>query len=413
MQILVHNFWLYSASRHSYIYYAIQILYFRFVNKRLYSFVKRLKPKILYFKRFFLLRYFTYLCKKLLNLIPEIKIEDFNYFLPDERIAKFPLEKRDSSKLLVYRDGVITDDTFSNLVDYLPESTFLVRNNTKVVPARLYFKKESGAIIEILCLSPVEPNDYVLSFASVGSCSWRAVVGNLKKWKDVDLEYFNPNSNVAESLGFKVELVERGAECVVKFKWNPPFTFSEVLEECGKVPIPPYLNRESEQIDKTRYQTVYAYSEGSIAAPTAGLHFTPEVFSRLKSKNIEIEDLCLHVGAGTFKPVKSEYISEHNMHREPFSLTKEFLQKLLKAKLDKRGLFSVGTTSTRTLESLYYIGVNCIRNGQPSVVEQWAPYSEDYKYSLKDSLEAILEYLEKNNLNRCNHRQYRKQNNYH
>ena len=358
------------------------------------------KVKTLNFKRFLLLWYFTYLCRKVTDLIPKIKIEDFTYPLPQERIAKFPLEKRDSSKLLVYKDGQVLDDKFCNIAYHIPEGTFLVRNNTKVVPARLFFRKNSGAIIEILSLSPVEPKDYVLSFASVGSCCWRAVVGNLKKWKGSDIEFFSDDQNLKLKLGLKAELVERGAECVVKFKWNPPYTFSEVLEECGKVPIPPYLNRESEAIDKTRYQTVYALSEGSIAAPTAGLHFTPEVFNSLKKKNIEIEDICLHVGAGTFKPVKSEYIADHNMHLEPFSVSKEFLQKLLKVKEEKRPLLSVGTTSTRTLESLYYIGVECIESGRVESVKQWAPYTKEYKYTLKEALEGILEYLDKNGLNR-------------
>lgn len=346
------------------------------------------------------MRNFTYLCNKISDLIPEIKIEDFTYPLPQERIAKFPLEKRDTSKLLVFRGGHIEDDHFSNLSHYIPEGAFLVRNNTKVVPARLFFKKDSGAIIEILCLSPVEPNDYVLSFASVGSCCWRAVVGNLKKWKDSDIEFFSSNSDLVANIGLKAELVERGAECIVKFKWNGSYTFSEVLEACGKVPIPPYLNRESEDIDKTRYQTVYALSEGSIAAPTAGLHFTPEVFKSLKEKNIEIEDVCLHVGAGTFKPVKSEYIAEHNMHLEPFSVTREFLRKLIAAKNAHRPVLSIGTTSTRTLESLYYIGAECLENGKPASVEQWAPYIREYKFTLQDALEGILHYLEKNNLNR-------------
>lgn len=346
------------------------------------------------------MRNFIYLCIKLSDLIPVIKIDDYTYPLPQERIAKFPLEKRDSSKLLVYKGGCIADDRFSSLSNHIPEGSFLVRNNTKVVPARLFFKKESGAVIEILCLSPVEPNDYVLSFASVGSCCWRAVVGNLKKWKDSDLEFFSSDSAQVRDIALKAELVERGNECTVKFKWNGTYTFSEVLEACGNVPIPPYLNRESEDIDKTRYQTVYALSEGSIAAPTAGLHFTPEVFNSLKEKNIEIENICLHVGAGTFKPVKSEYIAEHNMHLEPFSVTKEFIAKLIAAKKEKRPILSVGTTSTRTLESLYYIGTECLERGKPTAVEQWAPYTRDYRYTLEETLEGILNYLERSNLNR-------------
>ena len=333
-------------------------------------------------------------------MIPKIKIEDFTYPLPSERIAKFPLENRDSSKLLVYRDGIITDDIFSNLSNYIPNSTLLVRNDTKVVPARLFFKKSSGAVIEILCLSPHSPEDYILSFGSLGVCSWKVVVGNLKKWKDSDLEYITNGSELAQQLSLTASLISRGEESIVEFRWKGNRTFSEVLDICGNVPIPPYLNRESLALDKLRYQTVYANFEGSIAAPTAGLHFTPRVFDSLKSKEIEMVNISLHVGAGTFRPVKSEYISDHNMHSEPFFVEKEVIEKLILAKKQGRKILSVGTTSTRTLESLYYIGVSCIEQGFPMEVEQWSPYQRDYQYSLEESLSAILGYLEKKSLNR-------------
>lgn len=330
-------------------------------------------------------------------MIPKIKIEDFNYPLPEDRIAKYPLEKRDTSKLLIYNKGKIIDDNFSKLDNYLPQNSFLVYNDTKVVPARLFFKKESGAVIEILTLSPSNPIDYSQSFASTSSCEWSAVVGNLKKWKDSTLSFISNDNLQAKSLNLRAILVRKDPSPIVKFIWDGGVTFSQVLQICGTIPIPPYLNRESQAIDKERYQTVYAKYEGSIAAPTAGLHFTDEVLNKLKNKNITTHNICLHVGAGTFMPVKSEYIRDHTMHSELFSLSKDFLIKLINLTDDSK-LVSVGTTTTRTLESLYYIGVNYIENNYSNSVDQWAPYLREYKYSLKESLRAIVNYLEINNL---------------
>lgn len=330
-------------------------------------------------------------------MIPKIKIEDFSYPLPEDRIAKYPLEKRDTSKLLIYNKGKIVDDNFSKLDNYLPQNSFLVYNDTKVVPARLFFKKESGAVIEILTLSPSNPIDYSQSFASTSSCEWSAVVGNLKKWKDSTLSFISNDNLQAKSLNLRAILVRKDPSPIVRFIWDGGVTFSQVLQICGTIPIPPYLNRESQAIDKERYQTVYAKYEGSIAAPTAGLHFTDEVLNKLKNKNITTHNICLHVGAGTFMPVKSEYIRDHTMHSELFSLSKDFLIKLINLTDDSK-LVSVGTTTTRTLESLYYIGVNYIENNYSNSVDQWAPYLREYKYSLKESLRAIVNYLEINNL---------------
>lgn len=330
-------------------------------------------------------------------MIPKIKIEDFSYPLPEDRIAKYPLEKRDTSKLLIYNKGKIVDDNFSKLDNYLPQNSFLVYNDTKVVPARLFFKKESGAVIEILTLSPSNPIDYSQSFASTSSCEWSAVVGNLKKWKDSTLSFISNDNLQAKSLNLRAMLVRKDPSPIVRFIWDGGVTFSQVLQICGTIPIPPYLNRESQAIDKERYQTVYAKYEGSIAAPTAGLHFTDEVLNKLKNKNITTHNICLHVGAGTFMPVKSEYIRDHTMHSELFSLSKDFLIKLINLTDDSK-LVSVGTTTTRTLESLYYIGVNYIENNYSNSVDQWAPYLREYKYSLKESLRAIVNYLEINNL---------------
>lgn len=315
------------------------------------------------------------------------------------------MEKRDSSKLLVYNKGVIEDSLFSSLADFLPQDSFMVFNNTKVVPARLFFRKPTGAVIEILCLNPVAPEDYVTSFASVGECAWKAVVGNAKKWKDGEIYFMGDEKS--GKLNFRASLMHKGdsMESVVRFKWDAPVTFSEVLDICGQVPIPPYLNRKTQAIDRTRYQTIYAKQEGSVAAPTAGLHFTDDVLRTLDAKRILRENICLHVGAGTFVPVKSEFIDGHKMHSEPFSVSKEFVKSLMDVKPGQK-VISVGTTSTRCLESLYYIGVHCIENKLdlsgtvPAPVGQWEPYETSPAYSLKESLEGILEFLEKNSLNR-------------
>lgn len=336
---------------------------------------------------------------------PIIKITDYTYPLPDERIAKFPLEKRDSSKLLVFKNGTVSDDLFSNLPDALPSDSFMVFNNTKVVPARLFFRKPTGAVIEILCLNPVSPEDYVLSFAAVGECSWRAVVGNAKKWKSGEI-YFIGDENTRK-FNFRAVLLSKGEamESVVTFRWDTNDTFSEILEVCGQVPIPPYLNRGTETIDKTRYQTIYAVQEGSVAAPTAGLHFTDDIFAKLDAKGIMRDNICLHVGAGTFVPVKSELIGDHKMHSEPFSVSKDFLKTLLGVK-GERKVISVGTTSTRCLESLYYIGVHCIEGrfdpsgSSPAPVEQWEPYDTAPKYTMQDSVTAILGFMENRGLDR-------------
>ncbi|MDD2242264.1 MAG: S-adenosylmethionine:tRNA ribosyltransferase-isomerase [Bacteroidales bacterium] len=361
---------------------------------------------------------------------PKIKIVDFTYSLPEERIAKYPLAERDSSKLLVFRKDKISDDNFYNINKYLPENSFMVFNNTKVVPARLYFRKITGAVIEILCLNPTAPKDYVMSFASVGSCEWNVVLGNAKRWKEGDIRFIadntgsasiadsasNADDNIyryAKTVNLRAELIKKGDEkgSIVRFKWDTNATFSEVLDICGQVPIPPYLNRKTEAIDKTRYQTIYAKIEGSVAAPTAGLHFTERVLKSLDNKGIKRDNVCLHVGAGTFIPVKSEFIADHHMHTEPFSVSRQFLADLAALRPGEK-VISVGTTTTRTLESLYFIGVQCIEAGislkyirslkgfSPEIVGQWTPYDKEYSYTLKEAIEAIIRYLDDNNLQR-------------
>lgn len=325
-------------------------------------------------------------------MIPDIKIEDYNYSLPDERIARYPLAERDASKLLIYNDGSVSQDTFRNIASFIPEGSLMVFNDTKVVPARLHFLRESGAHIEIFCLEPVLPEEYVSMFAVTDRCRWKCIVGNVKRWKGDTLRLYNPHEapEITE-MSLKADLVERcGETSIVEFSWNNAHPFSKVLEICGSVPIPPYLNRETESIDLERYQTLYARFRGSVAAPTAGLHFTDAVMEGIREKNVRIETVCLHVGAGTFLPVKSSSVSEHAMHREPFVVSLEFLETL---KERKGKVVAVGTTSVRTLESLYYVGVSCIEKGRPEEVEQWAPYKGTDSYTLEESLEAIISYL--------------------
>lgn len=330
-------------------------------------------------------------------MIPQIRIEEFDYNLPDERIAKYPLEKRDASKLLMYREGKVSEYQFSTLPQLLPEDSIMVFNDTKVVPARLHFQRESGAHIEIFCLEPVSPEEYVSMFAVTDSCRWKCIVGNVKRWKNDTLSLYNPgNAREISEMDLRADLVERcGETSIVEFKWSNGASFSKVLEVCGSVPIPPYLNRETEDVDLERYQTLYARYRGSVAAPTAGLHFTESVLDAIRNRNISTDTVCLHVGAGTFLPVKSSLVSEHTMHREPFVVTLSLLERILASEGD---VIAVGTTSVRTLESLYYIGVSCIEKGMPCDVGQWDPYSREYEYSTEESIKAIISYLKENGL---------------
>ena len=330
-------------------------------------------------------------------MIPEIHIEDYNYYLPDEKIAKYPLECRDGSKLLKYQNAAVEEYRFTDLPSLLPEGALMVFNDTKVVPARLHFQRSTGAHIEIFCLEPVRPNEYVTMFAETSSCRWKCIVGNVKRWKNDTLDLYNPlNDGAIAQMALKADLMERDGETsIVEFSWSSGIPFSKVLELGGSVPIPPYLNRDTEDVDLERYQTLYARYRGSVAAPTAGLHFTENVLEKIRSKGISTETVCLHVGAGTFLPVKSSLVSEHTMHREPFVVTCEFIEKLIAA---EGKLVAVGTTSVRTLESLYYVGVRCLEEGMPGDVDQWAPYSRNYQYTLKESLKAIVDYLKSNGL---------------
>ena len=339
-----------------------------------------------------------YLCTKFtILMIPEIHIEDYNYGLEDDRIAKYPLPERDASKLLHYKDGAVSEYVFRQLPELLPEGSLMIFNDTKVVLARLHFVRETGAHIEIFCLEPVQPVEYNTAFCATDTTSWKCVIGNAKKWKSDVLHLYNPDNRAdIVSLGLEARLEHRdGQTGVGRFTWKDASPFSRVLEMAGTVPIPPYLNRESEQIDTERYQTLYARIRGSVAAPTAGLHFTEDVLGRIREKGIDIRTVCLHVGAGTFLPVKSSLVSEHPMHREPFSVSRELLQRL---KAAPSSVVAVGTTSVRTLESLYYMGVSCLENGHPADVEQWAPYTREYPYSTEEALEALIRYMDREGL---------------
>ena len=334
-----------------------------------------------------------------LSIFRNIRINDYDYGLPDSRIAKYPLVKRDESKLLVYKEGKMTDARFGNLSEYLPDDSLMIFNNTKVIQARLHFKKVTGAQIEIFCLEPHSPNDYQLNFQQTQRCSWVCLVGNLKKWKEGDLikELLVDGKTVT----FKARRLQtNGDSHIIEFEWDATdVTFSDLLEITGELPIPPYLNRDTEEQDKETYQTIYSKIDGSVAAPTAGLHFTPEVFDSLNKKGIKTAEVTLHVGAGTFRPVKTEEVKDHVMHSEFISVKRDVIEQLLN---HKGKIIAVGTTSVRTLESLYYIGELLAENDLSGElkVTQWQPYkaSGEKELSVKESLTNILTYLDKNRL---------------
>ena len=344
-----------------------------------------------------------------------IHISDYNYDLPDSRIAKFPVSPRDTSKLLVYRHGEISDDIFYNLPKYLPQKSLMVFNNTKVIQARMHFRKETGALIEVFLMEPAAPTDYELMFQTRGECSWLCMVGNLKKWKEGSL--VRTFDVAGSTINFKatmqrdiIDTKSGGTNYWVDFAWdNPQVSFAEILDAVGELPIPPYLNRETQDSDKTTYQTVYSKIKGSVAAPTAGLHFTDKVLAAIDAAGVRREELTLHVGAGTFKPVKSEEIDGHTMHTEYVCVRRDTLQTLLDYDCCA---IAVGTTSVRTLESLYYMGVKLEAN--PDAAEedlhvcQWEPYEKADGTPVDGNLidgitpqkaiSNIIAWLDKNNL---------------
>ncbi|NNJ56158.1 MAG: S-adenosylmethionine:tRNA ribosyltransferase-isomerase [Bacteroidia bacterium] len=314
-----------------------------------------------------------------------IQKSDFNFELPEANIAKYPLANRDESKLLVYRNGETSLDTFSELPLYLQENDLVIMNNAKVIPARLYFERETGAAIEVLLLEPVNPSNYDLSFRSTATCSWKCIIGNSKKWKDNEKIYLAENPELISAV-----LLDR-EERIVELKWKNGLPFNELLEKIGEMPLPPYLNRETEEDDYTTYQTVFAQNEGSVAAPTAGLHFTDKTFNALQTKSIKTEELTLHVGAGTFLPVKEENVLEHDMHREHFEIKKSAIQKIKNA--SRR--IAVGTTTLRVLESLYWIGVRLKNGNTDLMVNKLEPYETETNLSFGEALIEIENYLKK------------------
>ena len=332
----------------------------------------------------------------------KLRISDYTYDLPDERIAKYPVACRDTSKLLLYKDGEIGESVFRSLPDFLPKESLMVFNNTKVIYARIVFHKATGARVEVFCLEPHEPSDYQVSFSVRGKVRWNCLIGNAKKWKEGLLEmYVNVSENKILLTAERLEA--KGSGNIVEFRWNGDVAFSEILDAAGELPIPPYLNRKTEQSDLKTYQTVYSKIKGSVAAPTAGLHFTPEVLRALKEKGIEREEITLHVGAGTFKPVKSEEISGHEMHSEWIEVHRSTVEALLR---HGGSCTAVGTTSVRTLESLYYLGVMLRRkpdlNPDAFHVSQWMPYDEmenkAEKLSTMQALETVLDYMKRKDL---------------
>ncbi len=364
-----------------------------------------------------------------MNMEPKhIHIKDYNYPLPDERIAKFPLSRRDTSKLLVYRHGDISQDTFHHLPDYLPKGALMIFNNTRVVRARLHFRKAvtpyceaphntlqeasqhvastvasggvsdkpQGALIEIFILEPALPAEYQENFLSRGRCSWYCLVGNLKKWKTGSLhQQIRIGEETVTLSATRGEA--HGTSHQIDFTWDTGHTWAEILEATGELPIPPYLNRKTEQSDLTTYQTVYSKIKGSVAAPTAGLHFTPEVLAELDNHGIEREEVTLHVGAGTFKPVKSEEIGDHDMHTEHIAVHRTTIERLI---AHEGAAIAVGTTSVRTLESLYYMGILAMQGKEDLHVEQWMPYSEATTSEVDtcQALQALLKYMDERNL---------------
>ena len=319
-----------------------------------------------------------------------LSISDYNYPLPEERIAKYPLPERDHSKLLIYKDGEVREDHFFRVGDYIPAHSLLVYNNTRVIQARLVFHKPSGARIEIFCLEPLAPHDYQLSLSSTEGCTWKCMIGNAKKFRetaiDMPLQVAGGNVVLRATKGEQM-----GNTFAVTFSWEGGLSFAEILDAVGELPIPPYLNRPTEERDKTTYQTVYSRIKGSVAAPTAGLHFTEAVLADLRQRGIKTTELTLHVGAGTFQPVKTEDANLHTMHTEIIAVPRQAIVDIL-ANLGH--IVAVGTTSMRTLESLYFLGCMLLLGDRSLHVPQFMPYEQEWTLSTEEALQALLAYLD-------------------
>ncbi len=328
--------------------------------------------------------------------LDKINISDFDYNLPENKIAKFPVNQRDKSNLLLWQNNMVSKKKFSDIYNFIPENTILFFNNTKVIQARLHFKKETGANIEIFCLEPHNPADYNIAFQQTHKVLWKCLIGNSKKWKTGKLSKKITIKNT--ELNIQANRINKlDNSNIIEFSWdNNNFTFSDILENFGNIPIPPYLNRKSESSDLTNYQTTYSKIKGSVAAPTAGLHFTEKTFADFRKKNIKTDEITLHVGAGTFKPVSSEKITKHEMHTEHFYISQKNIKNLIN---NYNNIYAVGTTTVRTIESLYFIGLKLHKNAEnPFYVKQWDAYELKKTISPKESLTEILNYLETNNL---------------
>ncbi|MDB5284464.1 MAG: S-adenosylmethionine:tRNA ribosyltransferase-isomerase [Bacteroidota bacterium] len=328
-----------------------------------------------------------------------LSIKDFSYDLPEDRIAKYPLAERDLSKLLIYKDGNISEDIYRNIDQHIPSNSLLIFNNTKVIQARLMFENYKGVKIEIFCLEPAgEKQDMVTAMAQTGSTRWNCMIGRANKWKEKILE--KPTPEVV----LTAEIVAKTSDAfVIEFKWEPEhLTFAEVLEHAGEMPIPPYLKRNPDETDLSRYQTVYAHHEGSVAAPTAGLHFTDNIFEKLKDQNVQCDYITLHVGAGTFKPVKADQMDGHEMHEELMDVKMDMI-KSLRQNLGTNPVISVGTTSLRTIESLYWMGLKAKLNPKYSLqeleIKQWEVYElTESEIPADEALKALLDWMKKNDL---------------
>jgi S-adenosylmethionine:tRNA ribosyltransferase-isomerase len=323
----------------------------------------------------------------------KLDLEKYNYELPDERIARFPVEPRDSSKLLIYKDLQISEDVFNKVNNHLPENTFLVFNNTKVIPARLFFQKTNGVVIEVFLLNPVEPSSVISQvMETTDTCTWACMIGNKKRFKEkvVGTYHIHP-----ENVELTAELVD-SEKNYVKFSWNnSDLTFAEIVRFFGQIPLPPYLKRETEQKDYETYQTVYSKNDGAVAAPTAGLHFTEQVFADLAQKGVKHDFVTLHVGAGTFQPIKVQNVEEHKMHCEQIVFDKSFIINLLENVLF---VIPIGTTSMRSLESLYWFGVKLLSGEQTFFIEKLSPYNQTESFTAEQSLKAIIDYMNENSL---------------
>ena len=319
-----------------------------------------------------------------------LSISDYNYPLPDERIAKYPLPERDHSKLLIYNGGAVSEDRFFRVGDYIPAHSLLVYNNTRVIQARLVFHKPSGARIEIFCLEPLAPHDYQLSLSSTEGCTWKCMIGNAKKFRDTSIDM--PLQVAGNDVVLRATKGDQtGNTFAVTFSWEGGLSFAEILDAAGELPIPPYLNRPTEERDKTTYQTVYSRIKGSVAAPTAGLHFTEAVLADLRQRGVKTTELTLHVGAGTFQPVKTEDANLHTMHTEIIAVPRQAIVDIL-ANLGH--IVAVGTTSMRTLESLYFLGCMLLRGDRSLHVPQFMPYEQEWTLSTEKALQALLVYLD-------------------